>query len=272
MKRKRDRIFLMALGFSFVFHFSMVTLFRIVIYFPRYEQVYYRINLVESTNVSAFTQAFQPDSVEAGNRARFEGLTESPDIQHVWSSLPSVELPRLNFSKLELPRISRVDINTRLQYKEHFDSEPDDLWAQVGEKLSTVGELFMHNTDVETISPSETPQQFVVGQPAPGFEALLEWVASPYTRKPLLVKNVDALWGASAEVLSSMDAESLVLVFRVNRDGRVTFVQMPLADDAGVVESSAEALRGYRFTPLLEGPEEQHGVLTIRAVDEESFQ
>jgi len=269
---KRDRILLIALGVSFVFHFSMVTLFRIVIYFPRYELGYYRINIVESAGASAFTRAFQPESDGTDYPAQFKGDPGSEEIRHDWLELPTVDLPRLNFSQLEVPLASQLDIHARLRYEELFDSEPDDLWAQVGEKLSMVGELFTRNTKADISTPEATPQRMVVGQPAPGFVASLEWMTPPYTRQALLVEKVEALWGANASVLAGLDGESLVLVFRVNREGEVTFVQMPLADEAGVVQSSADALRHYRFTPLLEGPEEQHGTLTIRAEIEEGLQ
>jgi hypothetical protein len=265
MKRtwKRDRIFNSALGVSFAIHLSMVTLFSIVIYFPKYEQAYYKVELVESDAASAFSQAFQPLSETPENPARFEGMTESPEFQHDWLQLPSVDLPRLNFSKLEVPSSSQMDPQTRLRYKELFDTQPDDLWAQVGEKLSTVGELFSPKDD--TTETEDRPKPIHVGHPAPGFDASIEWLTPPYTRQPLLSVNVDALWGAAPSVLSSMDNESVVLVFRVDQEGTVTFVQVPLADEAGVVQSSVQALKQYRFAPLLEGSEEQHGTLTIRA-------
>ena len=105
----------------------------------------------------------------------------------------------------------------------------------------------------------------MIGHPAPGFDATLEWLTPPYTRQPLLLEKVDALWGADASTFNSMSNESLVLVFEVDQEGNVITVQMPLADEAGIVQDSVDALKKYRFTPLLEGPEKQHGTLTIQA-------
>ena len=269
MNRKRDRIFLMALGVSLMFHLSTVTLFRIVIYFPDYDSAYHRVDIIKSTGVSAFTQAFKSSSDGTEASTRFEGDETTSEFHYSSSKFPSVDLPRLSFSKLRLPRSTEIDLNTRRRYEELFDSEPDDLWAQVGEKLSTIGELFTHNSDSDTPAPETIPQRISAGQPAPGFEAFLEWMAPPYARQAMFVEKIDALWGADPSVLTDLSNESLVLVFRVNPAGRVTFVQRPLEDEAGVVKSSAEALERYRFAPLLEGTDDQHGTLTIRARQEE---
>jgi len=258
---KRDRIFRMALGVSFAFHLSMVTIFRIVVYFPADELGYYRISIIDSAEAPTFSKAFQPEA----NPALFGEGAQSESIQPSWPDLPSVDLPRLNFSELELPSTKTLDPATRKRYKELLDDTPDDLWAQVGEKLHTVGELFSRKDDTEVFSEEDQARRMMIGHPAPGFDATLEWLTPPYTRQPLLLEKVDALWGADASTFNSMSNESLVLVFEVDQEGNVITVQMPLADEAGIVQDSVDALKKYRFTPLLEGPEKQHGTLTIQA-------
>lgn len=272
MKRagKRDRIFRIALGVSFAFHLSMVTIFRIVIYFPADELGYYRISIIDSAEAPAFSKAFQPDVEAAEKPALLGEEAESEAIQPSWPNLPSVDLPRLNFSELKLPSTAELDTDARMRYEELLDDTPDDLWAQVGEKLHTVGEIFSRKDDPIEASSDTDPQRMMIGHPAPGFEAVLEWLTPPYTRQPLLVEKVDALWGADAAALNTMSNESLVLVFEVNPEGNVLSVQMPLADEAGIVKDSVDALKRYQFTPLLEGPEKQHGTLTIQAAKNEA--
>ena len=87
----------------------------------------------------------------------------------------------------------------------------------------------------------------------------------PLDRQPLSVARIDALWGLSPDALNG----SIALVFRVNREGRVTFIQAPLEDAAGIVDSAAAALLKYRFESLPASASPiQHGTLIIRAAED----
>lgn len=257
----RDQVMLLALVTSFFFHLSMVTVFRIVIYFPQKPIEYYDLSIVEAPRPAAFTESIGdsleiPSSIDASNRFA------QPDAPvDRWAALPPVTLPTLNFSSLDLVRLSQSGLNTRSRYEELFEDEADDLWARFGRKLSTVGDLFQ-GSDTDTEAGPGKSKRMLAGHPAPGFAAYLEWMGEPYDRQPIVVQKIDALWGAQASIL----AEPIVLVARVNREGRVTFVQMPVEDSAGLVESSAQALFRYRFEPLLgDGPDIQHGTIIIQA-------
>ena len=73
---------------------------------------------------------------------------------------------------------------------------------------------------------------------------------------------IDALWGLAPSALP----DSIALVFRVNRDGRVVEVVNPLDDPGGLAKSAERALRRYRFEPLLgDGAPTQGGTLIVRA-------
>lgn len=256
----RDRAMLLSVTISVLFHLSMVTVFRIVIYFPSEPVRYYDLSIIKSSPSSSFASGLQQPLKIPSSDDVSERLFESGSDSRSWSSLPHVTLPTLQFSELELVRLSQTGLNTRTRYEELFKSEPDDLWSRFGQKLSNVGDLL--NRSVFDQDRQKKTRRILAGRPAPGFESYLEWMSAPYDRQPLITQKIEALWGADSSVL----LESVILIFRVNNSGRVTFVQMPIEDDAGIVESSAKALLRYRFEPLFDdAPEIQHGSLIIQA-------
>jgi hypothetical protein len=232
----------------------MVSLFRIVIYFPKHDVDYYAFTIVDSSRKpnAAFTPLRTPSSDEGLDKLRSDSLTENGS-----SLLPDIQIPTLKFSELDLIRISQQGLDIRSKYKELFDSRSNDSWSTFGTRLTEVGGQLFGGLDA---SSNET--QIPISRPAPGFEAFLEWLSPPTTRQPLSVEKIDSLWGASPDALR----EPLILVFRVNRKGNVVFVQLPLEDDSGLVEDAISALFRYQFEPIGEdGPETQHGTLLIRA-------
>lgn len=257
---RRDRVFAWALAFSFLFHLSMVTVFRIVIYFPRPDLAYYDLSIVEGPSTTipgpSLGEALEVPSADDA----LERLDATRADLDPWSALPPVALPSLNFSELDLIRLNRSSLDTRTQYEDKFENKSDDLWARFGQGLSNVGD-FLTGSDSRSSRSDLHPNRMFVGHPAPGFEAYLEWMSEPYDRRLLVLAKIDALWGASPSDLES----PLVLVVRVNEQGRVTFVQMPLEDQGGLMESSAAAMFKVLFEPL-ETPtgDQQHATLIIQ--------
>ena len=101
-----------------------------------------------------------------------------------------------------------------------------------------------------------------MSRPAPGFEAYLDWLSEPRDRQALSVHPIDALWGLDPAEFG----EPIALVFRVDRAGKVLHVLDPVEDVDSILRASVEALKRYRFEPLLgDGPSIQHGTLIIRA-------
>lgn len=259
----RDRVLLTALGVSFLVHLSMVTVFRIVITFPRQEIEYYDLSLVEAAerpSVSApLTGTLEaPSASDALSRLEGDGAASDDGD---WPALPSVALPRLSFSELDLVRLSRTSLDTRSRYDGLFEEEPDDLWAQFGRRLSSVGEL-LRSGRRESLDGEAGPKRLFAGHPAPGFDTYIEWMTPPYDRQMLVMQKIDALWGKGPEALH----EPLVMVVRVNAAGRVTFVQMPLEDPGGVLNSAAGSMFQNLFEPL-ENPDggEQHATVIVQS-------
>jgi hypothetical protein len=256
----RDRIILVSLVISFFFHLSMVTLFRIVIYFPKEPIVYYDLRIVDSTSYSVLADSLQETLEVPSSESAAERFADDSVREDRWSSLPPVTLPTLQFSELDMVRLNQTGLNTRTRYEDLFQEEANDLWSRFGRKLSTVGDILSHSNS-EVVSSLSKPQAILAGRPAPGFEAYIEWMSEPYDRQPLMVQKIEALWGADASALST----PLVFIFRVNKAGRVTFIQVPFEDEDGLVDSSAQAIFGFRFEQLLGDESEiQHGTIIIR--------
>jgi hypothetical protein len=255
-----NRVFAIALLVSILIHLSMVTLFRIVIYFPRIDIPYYDFRIVQARATPVDSQVYRevlsiPTADEAFDRLTAETEPSEPPI----SGLPPIELPTVRFAEMDLLRLERQSLETRSRYNELFD-QPRDTWSQFGQQLSSVRHRLFGEGDL-----SAPPAQVPVSQPAPGFAAYLEWMNEPRDRKPLSVSRIDALWGLSPDALPG----SVALVFRVNREGKVTFVQAPLEDEAGIVDSAAAALLKYRFEPLpSSAPTTQTGTFIIRAAED----
>jgi hypothetical protein len=259
----QDRVLYTALALSLIIHVSMVTLFRIVILFPRPELVYYDLSIVEREAPPTFSPELG-ESLEVPSSSDALARREGEDTSDTrWTGLPPVTLPRLNFSELELIRISQTGLGTRSRYNDLFEEESNDLWSRFGRKISTVGNLLSGSESSEPSRPTRSQKMFV-GRPAPGFEAYLEWMSAPYDRKLLMMGKIDALWSADPKSLK----EPLVLVLRVNPEGRVTFVQMPLDDEAGLMEESAASMFQNLFEALDDSDADiQHATIIIQAGD-----
>jgi len=254
-----NRVFAIALLVSVLIHLSMVTLFRVVIYFPRIDIPYYNFRIVQARTAPGESQVYRevlsiPTADEAFDRLTAEGEPSEPLV----SGLPPITLPTVRFAEMDLLRLERQSLETRSRYNELFE-QPRDTWSQFGRRLSSVRHRLFGEEDAPALSA-----QVPVSQPAPGFAAYLEWMNEPKDRRILSVARIDARWGLSPDALNG----SFALVFRVNRAGRVTFVQAPLEDDAGIVDSAAAALLKYRFEPLPDSaPPTQNGTLIIRAAE-----
>lgn len=262
-----DRVFLAALTFSFLLHLSMVTLFRIVVTFPREPILYYDLSLVEASERGTLPGTLTRESLEvpsASDALKRLEVGEEGSSDSDWPSLPSVALPRLSFSELDLIRLSQTSLDTRSQYKELFEEEPDDLWAQFGRRLSSVGELLTNRRGGGGDGIAGPSREFA-GHPAPGVDIYVEWMTPPFDRQMLVLQPIDALWDLDGPSLD----EPLVFVVRVNAQGRVTFVQMPLGETDGLLKSAAGAMFRNVFEPLEDvNGEDQHATVIIEQGDD----
>ena len=262
-----DRVLAATLAVSLAFHLSAVTLFRIVIYFPRHDVEYFDVAIVETrvpVRPLPFTQKRLSLSSPEDHFGKIELADNLLEERGPWSGLPDIRLPTLQFEELGLLRIRRQALETRARYDELFDDAPSDAWSRFGRKLTSISESFARYAHGSP--PERTPRPVPISRPAPGYEAYLEWLSEPRDREALSVQPIDALWGLDP----SKFGDPIALVFRVDRNGKVVDILEPVEIAGGVLEASVDALMRYRFEPLLgDGPSTQHGTLIIRAGGED---
>lgn len=253
----------LAILISLLFHLSMVTLFQIVIFFPQNEIDYFIFRIIDPR-----TQ--QARAATVGERLRIPSADEALEriapgaenstLRDIVPSLPEIELPTLEFAMLDRLRLKSEGLDIRERYRELFQDEPQDTWTRFGRKLSSLGGVLSR---MGGSGPrSQAPQPALVSRPAPGFEAYLIWMGEPKDRDAVAVAKIDALWGVDPSNLE----QSITLVFKVDREGKVVEVIVPIEDEFGFADSAAQALLKYRFESAPEdGPDMQHGTLVIGA-------
>ncbi|MEX2014985.1 MAG: hypothetical protein WD873_00015, partial [Candidatus Hydrogenedentales bacterium] len=203
----RDRVFLAALIFSLMFQLSMVTLFRIVLYFPRENIEYLRFSIVHTpadTDIELAEEAeeAEPDLLPVPGQQRLQGASpdeaferaraaEAPLAERLGASLPPIALPAVPFAEQDLLRARTQSLDIRARYEELFASEPQDTWGRFSRRLGQLGDQLQRLA----LGGEEEERLIPVSRPAPGFEAYLEWLEPPVDRSVLSAGKVDALWG-----------------------------------------------------------------------------
>ena len=261
-RRLKSPALAVALGFSLLMHLSMVTLFQIVIFFPKEDIEYFRFAIVDARENTLPTHEGREQLTLGGPGdplAFAESLSGEGGNRMLSATLPPVMLPTLRFAELELLRVGVKGLQVRSKYEELFQEGPRDAWGKLGQKLNLVAHALARVTGAAFSSPTQRPMS--VGRPAPGFEAYLEWMDEPRDRQPTSVSKIEALWGHDPADLR----DPITLVFKVNRDGHVVYVLPKTAEDErGIVDGAALALLKYRFERITgEFPEFQHGTLLI---------
>lgn len=260
LNRRHRRRMAVAGAVSLGFHLSMITLFEIVLVFPREDTRYFEVTIVSSHAPDADGAAPAP---RTGDQLALTG----PSLLD--AELPAVALPVIEFAELERLRI-RYDAEEPLPALEAlFDPpQPPDSWARFGEELHRLGRSLRDLALPGEEAPAPAPQRHLLHRPADGFEAYIEWSGPPWDRELLFAPPIKVLWRAGPDRLR----RPLEIVFKVDPGGRVTNVWSPVIDDDGVLDDVQIAVLRYRFAPLPEyvagegaAPPEQAGLLFIRA-------
>ncbi len=267
----RDRVFAVSLGVSLLFHLSMVTVFSIVIFFPRRQIKYYSFRIVEARVPKTTTPDRRdllrvPSADQALDKARAPGFDEEMDVGD-WASLPEIRLPELRFAELELLRAREKGLALRPLYDGLVERKPRDSWARFGEELGSLSSALSRLAPPWRASLDVEDQPTPVSRHAAGFEFYVEWMSEPKDRQLIFAPPIEALWRADPAQLDL----PITLIFKVNPDGKVVGgVLTPLDDEAGVVRSAAKALTDFRFEPLdPDQNRDQRGTLLITAAKNE---
>jgi len=259
----RDRVFARALFISALLHLSAITIFRIVIYFPREDVHYFDVSIVETAPNRRLT--VPEPAIDAPANAPSGGeipLGQTLALNNpLEPQLPDIELPTLRFDELSLLRLKQEALEVRTRYDELFGSRTNSAYSRMSSGFDTMTDTLKGLT-FGGDSGSDLNRPRPVSRPAPGFEAYVEWFGEPKDRQVFEVKPLPELRGLPPDAVP----EPITLAFRVDRSGAVTRVINPVNDAQGIAVAAADALRGYRFEPLLgDGPEEQSGTFVLRA-------
>jgi hypothetical protein len=257
----RSRLFSGAFLFSLALHLSMVTLFNVVIYFPRQDIEYYRFQIVQARP----PQVAIPRVPEALRAPTLDDpLGAFPDFEArpaLVDRLPEVQLPTLEFAELDRLRVRQRTLDDSA----FSDPAARDAWPPLGDGLRRIRESITDIVIPDAPGPltttSAAPSR-LSHRPADGFEAEIEWGGEPRSRQLLYAPPVRAL----LDVDPAGVQRPFEVVFRVNPAGRVVNVWSPFLDETGLLDEVQMTVLQYRFEPLVsEGAPEQTGTLRIRA-------
>jgi len=247
-KRAGHRKFYVACAISAVFHLSMVTVFSIVIYFPRQDIVFRDFSIVPVQVPEPRTPDPGGLVVEAGGLPGDQLALRGPAGG---GTFPDIQLPTLEFAELARLRVRQESIESLSRYDDLFQEPERDSWSRFSRSLSGLTRSF---SDLR-LSGDESPGGLALGhvgaprathRPAEGFEAIILWAAGPKDRELLFAPPVDALWNAEPEEVD----RPIEVVMQVNALGRVVNVFSPNLDARELVDAVQLAALQYRFEPL----------------------
>lgn len=266
--RRHNRVMRWALAASMLFHLSAITVFRVVIYFPRQDIRYVEFQIVQASPVyesapEAPSQAAAPVWREGALRLGGDRLLED-------SGPPPIQLPTLEFAELSRLRMRREAALDPERRDAIFHDEDRDSWRRFGDELSRMRQSLSRLTlsggeRGERFAEPEAAAPRVVQRPADGLAILLQWDTAPHERKLLIAPPIEALWAVEPASLR----DPLTLIIEVNAMGRVVNVWSPTVGQTDVLDKVQAAVLKYRFEPLDDsGAPDQMGSLQVVAEEE----
>lgn len=238
--RRRNKVLAAALVGSALLHLSAVTVFRIVIYFPREYVAYVNFEIVQA--------ATPPLAANQGEPAmpwppRLDG--SAPD-----RVLPAVNLPTLEFAELQRLRVRQEAFLPDSLRDDIFGDDDGDSWQRFGQSLGqirrTLTGLTLSGAGAPALPDLDPRAEAPTLRPAEGFEAFIEWDTPPTNRQLLFAPPIRALW----ELDETQVKLPLSLVIEVSPMGRVVNVWSPTFDTSGVIDSVQLGVLKYRFEPI----------------------
>lgn len=245
----RNRVFTAAFSVSTLLHVSAITLFSIVIPFPRQNTHFYTFEIVE-TRMMADAGGLSGEVLRVRSPAQALAMLDdeeptAPGLLELRESLPDIKLPTVEFAQLDRLQLSMKGLELGRRFDDLSREKPRDPWARFSDELGRVGGALRELTSADKIEP-DTDKPHLVSRPAAGFEVYVEWISGTTDRQLVYAPPIDALWGLDPARLSG----SLTFIFSVAPDGRVTEVLPPITDSSDLATDAAITLSKYRFEPL----------------------
>lgn len=194
--RRGVPLFGKAIAVSLVFHLSAITLFSIVIYFPRQGVQYFRLSFVEEPPALSAAPAAEPAIVAA-----LTGPRNAP-------ATAGLDLPKLSFDPQEPLGIGKLSLGGKSFFAVEPESTPDS-WARFGTGIQRVRASLLSLTGVDTTSEAS----ITTLELGAGLRATADWGAA--TPRDLLYAPPTLLTApgtaSSAEFLITVDAVGAVI-------------------------------------------------------------
>lgn len=268
-RRPDHRGLYIALGISAALHLSMVTVFSIVIHFPRQDIQFRDFQIVPVAVYGAGADRAEAEGTEApGGPASGEQLA----LRGIGGgAVGDIQLPTLEFAELERLRVRQEGVQALSRYEDLFREPEQDSWARFSRSLSgltrSLSDLRLSGggeEDEEDAPLSLNHRLDVSGpahRPAEGFEAYIIWSGEPRDRQLLFAPPVEALWNTDPADFP----RPIEVVLQVNALGRVVNVFSPNVDARELVDAVQLTALKYRFEPLaLDDGAMQTATLRIR--------
>ncbi len=266
-KREDKRSFYIACGISAALHLSMVTIFSIVIYFPRHDISYREFSIMPVSAPVDTTPETGVASTEPTPEASPLGQLALRDPSG-GSPFSGIQLPTIEFAELERLRVRQESLHSLARYDDLFEKPEQDSWSRFSRSLSgltrSLNDLRLsgdEHTITGGLALGQASAPLPKHRPAEGFEAVIVWAGEPKDRALLFSPPVEALWTADASAL----IQPIEVVMQVNALGRVVNVSSPNLDARELVDAVQMTALQYRFEPLaLEDGGTQFATLRIQ--------
>lgn len=239
--------FAAALAVSTLFHLSMVTLFQIVVYFPREDTEYLHFEIVSVPAPRAARPARPPGGDPAF--ADISGGLRLGGSELAQSLAPQVDLPSLEFAELDRLRVRSEaggpgDIVDRM----FTERPPADSWGRFSREMRQFGQSLRQFAAPDDPGAPAAPEKIPAARhrPASGYGGYVLWDGEPAARELLFAPPVQALWDAGPGAARW----PVEMVITVNPAGRVINAWISNAEEGALLDAVQMTVLQYRFAPL----------------------
>lgn len=262
----RDRPFTVALIVSTALHLSTVSLFSIGVWFPVEKRTYHRFDIIEEVGANRSEVIYRPRIV--GETLELDlPPVDDPLARDRGLTLPPIQAPRIEFGGLERLELEREAIETVTRFEDMSAQglrKPGLIERSIGQLTTQIRDRNPFRPDPEEDEdPDPLPkhQPVPLGNPAPGFEAYVDWIIGEAGRKTVLPLSIPALRNADPLEWTSPIAYSV----RVSPDGKVLEAKLPVGEKSSIATSVGLAILNARFESV-SGDREQWGTLFIAPI------
>lgn len=246
-EKDRKRFWVVIL-FSLVLHLSAVTIFKIVVYVPRSDLQYMKMNLIQvdspviisSDGQLKISRKIEEIQLDEGDEGRIESLSSV------------VELPRLEFEQMKKLRLRSTLVEEDIVEKPLIE-EFRDSWAQFGVGVNRIREslsaLYPFGEPEKKETKSGREDSFVRTQEVGGgVRVTYRALNPPFNRKILFVP-------VSLELISRIGKGSMKnydFMIELSPEGDVLKVVDLNIDKDEYVDTIKELIANIKFEPLID--------------------